>query len=383
MNADPGKRLTRLVYAYTAVCVIGAVGVFLGVAAWHFALFRPSPDGFELRGDGPPHGLIEPGPPPGMPGHPPGALRPPPRGPTGPTPPRPVLLAVAGILLVLVAGASYAFAQRLTGPLRALEHAARRYGDGDLSARVNLASDDEFGAVGRAFDDMAARTARLIEAQNELMANVSHELRTPLARVRVALDILQECPEMASPAALAAIDEDVAELERMSSDVLASLRLAMTTGLDRLNEVDMADILDGLADRFRRNHPDRTLDLEVEPRPLLCRAEPQLIERAIDNLISNACKYSEATITVRAVRRGDILSISVVDRGIGMAAADVPRAFEPFFRSDRSRHKGTGGVGLGLNLVQRIVQAHDGTVRIESELDRGTQVVVELPQRRA
>ena len=110
-------------------------------------------------------------------------------------------------------------------------------------------------------------------------------------------------------------------------------------------------------------------------------ADRALLRRVLDNLIDNARKYSDEgqLITVRARAAEDGLEVEVRDRGIGVEPADLPRLFTPFFRTDRSRARGSGGVGLGLTLARRIVEAHGGTIAFESQIGIGSTVRIRLP----
>ncbi|MEZ4288632.1 MAG: ATP-binding protein [Polyangiales bacterium] len=114
----------------------------------------------------------------------------------------------------------------------------------------------------------------------------------------------------------------------------------------------------------------------------LVNADPILFRRVLDNLLENAEKYSQnesVPIEFRALRYLDRVAFEVRDRGIGIAAADLPHIFTPFFRAERSRSRGAGGVGLGLSLVKRIVEAHGGQVAVQSDVGVGTTVTVMLP----
>jgi signal transduction histidine kinase len=106
-----------------------------------------------------------------------------------------------------------------------------------------------------------------------------------------------------------------------------------------------------------------------------------MLRRVLDNLLDNAVKYSESPATVEVVARqhGAAFQVSVRDQGIGVDAHDLPRLFTPFFRTDRSRARGTGGVGLGLALAKRIVEAHGGTITVESRPGIGTTVSFSVP----
>ena len=303
-------------------------------------------------------------------------------------PPAPPVGFVAGVILVVVGVGAYFTARSIARPLAALTETTRAFGRGNLEARTKSTRRDEIGELSRAFDDMADRLARLIVAERELLANVSHELRTPLARIRVALDIASES-EVESGISLADIAQDLAELERIVEDVLASARLALDTGASsggklpmRTEPGDVRALLDRSVALFAVAHPDRALELDLADTLGTMNADPVLLRRAIDNLLENAHKYTdepERAIKLAARREGERAIISVIDRGIGIREADQARLFEPFFRVDRSRTRATGGLGLGLLLARRIVEAHGGTLAIASALNEGTTATVTLP----
>jgi two-component system OmpR family sensor kinase len=314
-----------------------------------------------------------------------------------------------GLMLVLIAGASVPLARSIASPLAALGKAARAFGRGELSARSGVARDDEVGQVARAFDEMAARVEASIRAEKELLANVSHELRTPLARIRVALESASDRPERAA-LCLPEVAEDLAELERLVDDVLTTARLDTTLtgpwpGLARAC-VDARDLAEAAARRFGARHPGRSLTLTEPPNELWVEADRALFARVLDNLLENAAKYSDddAPIELAALewkeagaapelrdsseargadepagREGARVVLEVRDRGIGLAQGDEARVFEPFFRGDRSRARTTGGVGLGLTLARRIVEAHGGAITLENREGGGAIARVELP----
>jgi signal transduction histidine kinase len=286
-----------------------------------------------------------------------------------------------GVVLLALAVGSIPLARSIAAPLERLTRAARALGGGDLSARANLRAGGEVGDLAGAFDEMAERLERLVRSERELLANVSHELRTPLARVRVALELAQEGDHENAARHLAGIAADLDAIEALVGDILAAARLDAGALPLRPERVDLAALLGGMADRFRADHPDRTLDLEVAGALPPVDGDPALLRRLLANLLDNARKYSEPpsplTIAARPDARG--VAIEVRDRGIGIDAADLPRLFTPFFRTDQSRARGSGGVGLGLALAKRIAEAHGGTIAAESAPGEGTTVRVTLP----
>ncbi|ATB28554.1 sensor histidine kinase [Melittangium boletus] len=307
---------------------------------------------------------------------------------TKPPPPPTHMMALITVMLVCTAITSLVFAQTLAIPLQRLAGAARAFGEGRLDTRVGMRRRDEFGQVSEAFDEMAERITLLLRSQKELLANVSHELRTPLARIRVALDLANEGDASLARESLADIAEDLGELERLVQDVLTAARLDLTTGQSpgatpplRRERVEAQVLMDKAAARFRSARPEHRLDVTMDPGLPVLEVDPVLLRRAIDNLLDNAGKYSEPHTTVRLRARPSSagLEVEVADEGIGIDAKDMEQLFTPFFRSDRSRARKTGGVGLGLALARRIVVAHGGSLSLESQPGQGTTARVTLP----
>ncbi|MEO6776481.1 MAG: ATP-binding protein [Kofleriaceae bacterium] len=288
------------------------------------------------------------------------------------------ILPIAAGVLVVVAAASLWFTRRLVRPLEELAEAARRFGGGNTEARVHLERDDELGDVGRAFDDMADRTSALISSQRQLMADVSHELRTPLARIRVALELAAEDP-VAAKDVLADVGIDLEEIDQLIADILTTARLdSDQTNLAR-SPIGVAELAESAVSRFEARHPGRTLERQIADSDRAIECDPVLLRRALDNLLDNAAKYSDAPVSLQVVPNGSTVTFSVIDKGIGMSADDLERAGTPFWRSDVSRTRKTGGVGLGLALARRIARAHGGNVMLASKLGQGTTARLEIP----
>jgi two-component system OmpR family sensor kinase len=293
--------------------------------------------------------------------------------------------AFISVWLFVLALAAFPMARALARPMEKLTEAARKLGAGDLSARAGLRRSDEVGELSLAFDDMAGRLESLVRSERQLLADVSHELRTPLSRIRVALDLAAEGDVARARKYLEEIRIDLAELDQLLGDVLTAARLDQAGGRGevplRLQQVKAQAIVDRSADRFRRSHPGRELKVTVEGILPGLVADPAMLRRVLDNLLDNAAKYSESPAPVEVVARQDgvAFQVTVRDEGIGVEPQDLPRLFTPFFRTDRSRARGSGGVGLGLALAKRIVEAHGGTIGVESQPGLGTTVRFSVP----
>jgi two-component system OmpR family sensor kinase len=292
-------------------------------------------------------------------------------------------------LLILGIGALFT-ARSIVEPLEQLARTAARVGAGDLRARTQLSRNDEIGDVARAIDSMAGDVDTLLRAERELLANVSHELRTPLARIRVAMDLAAEGDPGRARAAVTEIATDLAELEGLVDDILTAMRFeangrnAPSAGLplSTLEQTTTEEITERALDRFRTRHPDRPLEISIanDLPPII--VDKVLFRRVVDNVLENADKYSpdRALPIVFDVTAGpELVTIRVRDRGLGIRAEDLLHVFEPFYRGERSRSREAGGVGLGLTLAKRIVEAHGGTIHVESTVGVGTTVEIAVP----
>ncbi len=297
---------------------------------------------------------------------------------------RPRGSAVLIAVLCVIALASIPLARSIAAPVERLTQAARALGAGDLSVRARVQARGEVGELAQAFDEMAERIEAQVRSEKELLANVSHEVRTPLARIRVALELAAEGDLERARRYLGEIGSDLDELDRLVEDVLSTARLDLAahgSGQVRREPVDLSAVVADAARRFQERWPARALEADAAgPLPAVS-GDGALLRRLLDNLLDNAAKYSEAPAPVRLAARAEpgAAVLEVRDRGIGIAAEDLPRLFTPFFRTDRSRARNTGGVGLGLALARRIARAHGGDVEVESQVDQGTTFRVRLP----
>jgi two-component system OmpR family sensor kinase len=290
------------------------------------------------------------------------------------------VLPLGGLVLILVGAASVWFVRRLALPMDQLAVAARRFGEGDTSARARLERDDELGDVGRAFDEMAERTSVVLQAQRQLMGDVSHELRTPLARIRVAMELVAEDP-VAAKDVLADVGADLDEIDQLISDILTTARLDGGDVHVERRPTNIGDLTERAVKRFTSRHPHRQLERMIAGADREIECDPVLLRRAVDNLLDNAAKYSDSNtpVTLAVVPNGSRVAFEIIDRGIGMSEAELERAFTPFWRADGSRTRKTGGVGLGLALARRIARVHGGDVTLSSQVGKGTTARLDVP----
>jgi two-component system, OmpR family, sensor histidine kinase BaeS len=288
--------------------------------------------------------------------------------------------ALSALVAVLVAfAASVGLGRIVIGPIRRLSTAAHAIGAGDRRVRIGAAGPGELAELGQAFDAMVVALDETERSRLALIAEVAHELRTPVAVLQAETEALVDGVRLPTPAALASLHDETLRLGRRIED-LQTLASADATGLAlERSAVDLgrvaAESAELLGSQF--DAAGVALDLAVEPTEVW--GDSHRLHQVVTNLLTNACKYAPSGGTVRVEvrplpRRGHL---SVTDDGPGIAPSERLLVFERFYRGETAKR--TTGSGIGLTVVQRIVDAHGGRVRIEDPPTGGTSFVVELP----
>ncbi|MEM6532296.1 MAG: ATP-binding protein [Myxococcota bacterium] len=289
-----------------------------------------------------------------------GALAAGPIDPSAPVGVIPIGLYLLGIVLPLLAAF---IALRLQREIVKVEKATEALSVGELDARVDN-PDGPSNELAASFNAMAERLARLIRSRHELVQAVSHELGSPLSRLRFQLELLEtgepatmhsRCAAMARE--LDSLDELVAELLNytQSDDVALNLEtFNPKPALEDLVELARLDEVSGL---------ELNVCLNADPDGLL-HADRRLFQRSIENLLRNAVRYARAEVRVEVLAETDSVAVAVHDDGPGIPEAQREYVTQPFVRIDSHRPRKTGGVGLGLAIVSRIVNRHRGELSI-------------------
>lgn len=246
-----------------------------------------------------------------------------------------------------------------------LNRVAARLGAGNLDARVSLPADSGVRQLGDTFNVMADNLRALVQSRRELLDAVSHELRTPIARLRYRLEML---PEALPPDLREGMDRDITAIDRMIEELLLYSRLDRQQIQIQLTDLALQPWLGMVLAQHAEDAPalSFTLDCSSLPAEASVKGDPYYLERALSNLLRNATRYAKHTIHVTAAWEGNSVCLWVDDDGDGIPEAERARIFEPFIRLDTSRDRRTGGYGLGLAIVQRVLQWHGGTVTAEA-----------------
>jgi two-component system, OmpR family, sensor kinase len=295
----------------------------------------------------------------------------------GPAVPRPwvrasdTLLWIMGITALAVAIGAYPIVRRLTQRLADLRQGVERWGEGDLSVRVNEHGSDELAFVAQRFNHAAERVETLLKSHKSLLANASHELRSPLARIRMGLELMG--PD-ASESFKDEIRRNIGELDQLIDEILLASRLdAKETDIGSFEPVDLI----GLAAE-ECAHTGAELVPPQDGKPVTVQGVVKLLRRAVRNLLENARRYSTGPVTLELAREGRDVVLRVRDHGPGVPPSERERIFEPFYRLPGASEV-HGGVGLGLALVRSIAVRHHGSVSCEDQAGGGACFVLRLP----
>lgn len=334
-------------------------------------------------GEPPPKGEFEFHPPPfgdpGGPGANPGQRPPPPRhGPPGMPLPIPAVLAGLLASVLCAAGLAWYFAK----PIRQLRQGFDAAANGDLAARVAPGMGkrrDELADLGRDFDRMTERLQSLVEGQKRLLHDVSHEMRSPLARLQAAVGLAHQQPERMA-GLLARVERESERMNQLVGELLTLSRLEAGSAGAGV-PVDMEELLAQLVEDARFEGATRQVTVNYVPgRMAEVLADPELLHRAIENVVRNALRFSPPGGIVRieaGVREDGAFQISVLDQGPGVAEMDLEAIFTPFYRG--AAPGGDDGYGLGLAIARRVVQVGNGTISASNAAGAGLLVSIRLP----
>lgn len=296
-------------------------------------------------------------------------------------------VATAGIIAIAIACLMGVWVSRkLAKPVKSITNTAAQIRSGDLTARTGIVGDDEIGQLGETFDDMATSLERDLKLEHRLTGDVAHELRTPLMAMLATVEAMQDGVLPADEEHLETVAGEVRRLSRLVAAMLQLSRIENGTTQFKPEKTDMIGLVRSVVESQEQLFDDRglrlRLDVKSNRKELFCDCDRDMIRQAIINLLSNAMRYtSEGGWVVVAVdQQGRDVIVSVEDTGMGIAKEDLARVFSRFWRSDASRERESGGLGVGLSVTKEIIDRHHGYIDVESELGKGTKFTLHIPR---
>jgi two-component system, OmpR family, sensor kinase len=276
------------------------------------------------------------------------------------------ILKLIGIAVIVIVPIAWIVSRVLARPIRAFARSADRVGRGDYE-HMPLAGPSEIRQAAVAINDMQQRIEALIRERTAVVGAIAHDLRTPLARMHFLAARLDDETR----------DRFAAEIAGMEGMIAVTMDFVQSqTSKPDFTKVDLGAVLQRMVDDWRDLGHDVQIG-DIAPH-LVVKGDAVLLERLFANLVGNAVKYGERAKIMLRVESGCAV-VTVSDDGPGMSPTGLQRAFEPFFREEQSRNRATGGIGLGLSIVQTLVRAHGGSVCLVNDPGGGLNATVRLP----
>ena len=299
-----------------------------------------------------------------------------------------LFLVTMSVLLVLAVAGGWFMARRALSGVAMVTRTARRISETDLHTRVPVRHrHNEIDRLAITFNQMLDRIQQLVTSTRQMNDNIAHDLRSPITRIRglaeVTLTNTQSVEEFQQMAA-----STIEECDRLLDMINTMLTISRTeAGMppDACAVIDLATIIHGACELFQPLAEDKSIGLRCQVNGTArIHGDQRMLQRMAANLIDNAIKYTDAGGSVSVDLQGqgdDLLILTVADNGVGISKEDLPKIFQRFFRGDQSRS--LSGSGLGLSLVQAVVRAHGGNIKVDSTDREGTTITITLPSHRA
>jgi len=276
-------------------------------------------------------------------------------------------------------GLCYWLALYLTRPVRKLQRAVERFGRGDLSARAQSLRRDELGQLARTFDRMADRIETLLAAERRLLLDISHELRSPLARLGVAIELARSGED--TDAALNRIQKESDRLNSLVGQLLQVTRAEGDPASLRRDPVRLDQLVQLLVEDSAIEAAAHGCSLKYHAGEAVTVAgDPELLRRAVENVLRNAIRYEpvDSSVEIGLRHDGAAAVVEIRDHGTGVPEGALPHIFDAFYRVESDRNRLSGGIGLGLSIARRAVELHRGAIRA-TNANPGLKIELEIP----
>lgn len=278
----------------------------------------------------------------------------------------------------------FLFVRRALSPVDEIRRHAERISRANLTERVpEPALQGEFRDLARTFNGMLDRLQGAVEDLENFAADAAHELRTPLANLRAEIETAvarghspEECDSIVGSFA-----EEVSRMSRIVTDLLTLARVDLRQYAFQKERLHLEPLLRDARETWQASATEQGIRIDMEGPDAEVEGDPVALRRVFMNLVENAVKYNRegGRVLLRIERESGAARVRVADTGIGIPSEHLPLLFRRFYRIDKARSRQTGGAGLGLAICKSFIEAHQGSIRVTSDLDKGTEFTVELP----
>lgn len=287
---------------------------------------------------------------------------------------------IGSILLAILI--SLYIAKRIIAPLNEMRKIAEQMTLGNWESRVKVEGNDELAKLGQALNHLTEQLQKQDALRKTLTSDVAHELRTPLATLKSHMEAFEDGIWEPTPKRIHSCQEELERLIHLVGDLEQLINLESPEFILQKQQENVVEIVQQSVRAMETNFEMKEVALIVIANDrVLARVDRNRIAQILINLLSNALKYtlSGGQVIVKVKNEKDNAKIIIEDTGIGIPDSELSKVFERFYRVDKSRSRERGGSGIGLTIVKKLVEAHDGSIRIESTVGIGTMVVISIP----
>jgi len=293
------------------------------------------------------------------------------------------------ISIALVIIVSIWISRYLTKPITQIKNAAQEIAGGDVNRQIDLKRGDEFGTLAQSLNRMATRLRedtrqikQFADKQRQFFADITHEIRNPLHTIAGALEMLEmdDVSDKQRQKYLSNARKQTERISRLFKDLVTLQRYESDEHFLDKKEFDLSVISRHMKEIYGDAADEKGISLQFDSDACKVVGDPGKIEQVIENLVSNAVKYTnDGHIRLHYAQENGKVEVCIEDTGIGISDEHLDRLFDRFYRTDKARSRDKGGTGLGLAVVKSILSAHDSEVRVESEVGKGTTFRFTLP----
>lgn len=291
-----------------------------------------------------------------------------------------IIITIMATILSLII--SLILSKSINKPIYKVIDTVKLLGKGKYKERVdNSSSIVEIQDMIESINIMAKRLDSQDAMRKRLTKDIAHELRTPITIILGQLEAIKDGIWEPTEERLNGIYEEIQRIDRLVNSLNSLSKIEEENGTLHKEKVEISELIENIFINFEKELHNKNIDGQLHLSKCEIEVDKDKISGAIINLISNALRYTEngGSINIKTFVKEDHLFIEVEDTGIGIAKEDIPYVFERFYRTDESRARVTGGAGIGLSITLAIVEAHNGTVYVKSELGKGSKFIIELP----
>jgi signal transduction histidine kinase len=293
-----------------------------------------------------------------------------------------ISLLTSGLLLVLVAALLvYFISNAVTRPLRSAAEVARAISEGNYNKRCEVVDGSEIGILQETLNILAEKLRTIEERRLQMASDIAHEFKTPLTVIKANLEAMADGVVQATPDRIQHLINEIERLDDLVSELKTIHDLDGKESVLNLERIELSEFAADMIEIYRPLAESRNLAVEAELDKAFIKADRKLLQRIFENVFSNAVSYTDAggRIVVRTYDSGRNGCLEIEDTGIGIKKEEIPLVFERFYRAEGSRSRKTGGSGLGLSIVKKLVEIQNGNIFLDSELGKGTVVKICLP----